>query len=92
MGDLSLVHALGLEIPSSRLLDTFGDRLVAVRSLPPNRGRAPNPLRAPVHGHGHVGHMGHVANVDVAANRNEKENEGTAEIVQTPVTENQDSE
>ena len=31
MGDLRLVHALGLSIPSSRLLEKYGDRL---RSAP----------------------------------------------------------
>ena len=39
MGELQLVHALGLEIPSQRLLDRLGDQV-----LNPPRPRARIPL------------------------------------------------
>mmetsp|Transcript_124353 Transcript_124353/g.175423 ORF Transcript_124353/g.175423 Transcript_124353/m.175423 type:complete len:119 (-) Transcript_124353:49-405(-) len=41
--DLSLVHALGLEIPSSRLLDSFGDRVL--QQMPPLEPNGPNGAR-----------------------------------------------
>ena len=34
MGDLCLVHALGLEIPSVRLMERFGDRLDVPKPRP----------------------------------------------------------
>eukprot|EP00435_Cladocopium_sp_Y103_P068155 s865_g31.t1 len=50
MGDLRLVHALGLSIPSSHLLEKFGDKLrsapvVGVRRQPPAMPVMVNPER-----------------------------------------------
>ena len=48
--DLSLVHALGLEIPSSRLLDSFGDRVL--QQMPPLEPNGPNGANARNRGYG----------------------------------------
>ena len=53
MGDLHLVHALGLEAPSQRLLDILGDRAPAAPIFVPRWNRPPAPV---VHGGNGGGH------------------------------------
>lgn len=64
MGDLHLVHALGLEAPSQRLLDILGDRDPAAPIFVPRWNRPPAPV---VHGGNGAGHVNVVeANVGEA--------------------------
>ena len=87
MGDLHLVHALGLEAPSQRLLDRLSDRALdpAAPIFVPRWNRPPAPV---VHGGNGAGHVNvGEANVGMAnvgeANVGEA-NVGMAEDLQPP--------
>ena len=82
MGDLHLVHALGLEAPSQRLLDILGDRDPAAPIFVPrwNRPPAPPPAPAPVvHGGNGAGHV-NVVEADVGEANVGEANVGEANV------------
>ena len=83
MGDLHLVHALGLEAPSQRLLDILGDRAPAAPIFVPRWNRPPAPV---VHGGNGGGHA-NVGEANVGEANVGEANVGMANVGQANVGE-----